>query len=217
MPVRGFGAKNVVFSGMRTPAAAAARIVSTSTGRRSTAGLGLTLLDRRRHGGGVVAVPEGDPGHRREHAGFEPRRVDAAQRRGSARRRGRRARPSARATPGRRRRRGRARPRAASPPRARPRPPPRWGRRRVPRRPGASASRSRTEPRSCKQPVDGAHAELLGCELHDQGHDRSRPGVVGAPLVAVGARGLEAVMAVGQHEARTPRPPPRSRPAVPDR
>ena len=82
MPVRGFGAKNVVFSGMRTPAAAAARIVSTSTGRRSTAACGLTLLDRRRHGRGIVAVAEGDAGHRREHAGFEPCRVDAAQRRG---------------------------------------------------------------------------------------------------------------------------------------
>ena len=37
IPVRGFGAKNVVFSGMRRSAAAAARIVSTVTGRRSTA------------------------------------------------------------------------------------------------------------------------------------------------------------------------------------
>ena len=37
MPVRGFGAKNVVFSGMRRSAAAAARMVSTVTGRSSTA------------------------------------------------------------------------------------------------------------------------------------------------------------------------------------
>ena len=68
-----------------------------------------------------------------------------------------------------------------------------------------------------QQPVDGADAELLGCELHDEGHDRSRPGVVGAPLVAVGARGLEAVVAVGQHEARTRDRRLDRRPAVPDR
>ena len=36
-PVRGFGEKNVVFSGMRTPAKAAARICATVTGRNKTA------------------------------------------------------------------------------------------------------------------------------------------------------------------------------------
>jgi hypothetical protein len=35
--VRGFGEKNVVFSGMRTPANAAARVWATVTGRNKTA------------------------------------------------------------------------------------------------------------------------------------------------------------------------------------
>ena len=48
MPVRGFGAKNVVFCGMRSPAAAAARISSTVTGRRSTAASALPFADLRR-------------------------------------------------------------------------------------------------------------------------------------------------------------------------
>ena len=43
MPVRGLGAKNVVFSGMRTPAAAAARIWSTVDRPQQHRGVGGAL------------------------------------------------------------------------------------------------------------------------------------------------------------------------------
>ena len=50
------------------------------------------------------------------------------------------------------------------------------------------------------EPVDGAHVELLSCELDDVGHQQSCGPAWSADLVAVGERGLEAVVAVGDHD-----------------
>ena len=56
IPVRGFGAKNVVFCGIRTPASAAARIWSTVTARSRIAGVDRALVDVRRGRRRVVAI-----------------------------------------------------------------------------------------------------------------------------------------------------------------
>ncbi len=56
---------------------------------------------------------------------------------------------------------------------------------------------------AAEQPVDGAHAQLLGRQLHHEGHDRVGAGIVdarGLALGAVVARGLEPVVAVGEHQ-----------------
>ena len=73
MPVRGLGAKNVVFCGMRRSAAAAARICSTRDRAQQDRGVGVALLDQRGDGLRVVAVGERHAGHRGQHAGVEPR------------------------------------------------------------------------------------------------------------------------------------------------
>ena len=124
MPVRGFGAKNVVFSGMRRPAAAAARIVSTVTGRSRTAASASPLSTSAATVARVVAV--GERRRRRaggEHAGVEARRVDVAQLARAARAmRGLELGGRERAARARRGRRGRARRSSRMAPRARRRP-----------------------------------------------------------------------------------------------
>ena len=82
MPVRGFGAKNVVFCGIRTPASAAARIWSTVTGAQQDRGVGGALVDVRRGRRGVVAV--GHVGVTRAR-GARRRRSGRRRRRGSTR------------------------------------------------------------------------------------------------------------------------------------
>ena len=150
-------------------------------------GVGVALLDLGGDGRGVVAVGEAHPGHGREHAGVEARRVDVAQLDRELGHRGRRARRSGASS---------ARPSRST----RPSPPPSrmrglqrgdalghvgtcgvHGERAGERGPEIADAASRR--RAGEQAVDGAHAELVGGELHDQGHDR-----VGARIVGPAAR-----------------------------
>ena len=179
---------------------AAARIWSTVTPRSSTAASASPVDDRRRDRGRIAAVGEGRAVERGPDGRVEPRGVDVAQRLG-----GRLRGASASAGPRReerdtvgvdeaeavvgapsRRRAGRHR--RASPARRA---------RTDAQRPRAAAAGPRGAPRT--QPVERAHVELVVVELDDEAHDR-----VGARArrcsVAVGARGLEAVVAVGEDD-----------------
>ena len=133
MPVRGLGAKNVVFSGMRTPATAAARMVATLTGRSRTAASAVPFVDLARRRSRRRCGRRGS--RRRARRGARRRRSGPSRRRGAAPG----ARPcaassSARGRAARGRRVDEPEPRRAraSPPRARRRRRARWGPRRAP-------------------------------------------------------------------------------------
>ena len=79
--MRGFGAKNVVFCGMRTRASAAARIWGTVTGGSRIAASTSPRGDHRRNRGGVVAVRDVVGRERVARHGLEPRGRDVDEHR----------------------------------------------------------------------------------------------------------------------------------------
>ena len=202
MPVRGFGAKKVVFSGMRTPASAAARIWSTVTGRSSTAASTVPLYDVRGDRRRVVAIAELGVLEHRHNAGVEARRVD---------------RPNCLRHLGEARRELGARHQQGQPlavdetertfllhgafegddPLA-----------------VVGTGRTCVEPAgetlpevdvgdAGDHPVDRLHPELLGRKLHDERHDRAGAGIFsdrGGSLRCIRRCGLEAMVAVGEHQ-----------------
>ena len=190
MPVRGLGAKNVVFSGMRRSAAAAARIVSTVDRAQQHRGVGVAL---RRPAAATVArvVAVGERHARRPRAAR--RRRSAPSRRRAARRGARRGAASSSA-----RGHEQREPVAVDEPERRRRRASRLERGDAVGHVGAgvahderAAERGRAGRRradAAEQPVDGAHAELVGGELDDQRHDRVGAGVVDARGAAL-ARG----------------------------
>ena len=211
MPERGLGEKNVVFCGMRTRSIAAARVCATDTGLQRIAALGRALVDQ---GGDAAARRASSATSRPASRGHDERFDDRGVGGGDGRMLvGERARPRASACGI-----ARARPRSST----RPSPCSSAMRRceRVDRR-RASSRRSVDDVErvgeagaevdaggQVEQAVDGLDAELVVDQLDDERHDRAgaADGLAGgAQLVAVGARGLEAVMTVGEHERRARR------------
>ena len=183
IPVRGLGAKNVVFSGMRRPAAAAARIVSTVTGRSSTAASALPFATCAATRDRVVAVGERDARH-------APAATPTSKRAESTR-----AAPPARRACGHRAGGGgtrSARPVAVDETQAafgvhgrfqRGHPLGNVGARVAHLERGVQPGAQVDPGDAGEQPVDGAHVQLLGGQLDDQRHDR-----VGARVVDVCSR-----------------------------
>ena len=205
-PCGASGVKNVVFCGMRRSAAAAAAVVSTLTGRSSTAASASPLATCGGDVCGVVAVGERHARHRGEHAGVERAESTLAQ---LDRELGRARRSSS--AVGHRAARGRPRSTRPSPPPSRiatssaATPSGALGPAAWTSNASASASRRSTPPEERRREAAGGwrDAELVRRELDDERHDRVGAGVVDAgvaPLVAVVARGLEPVVAVGEHD-----------------
>ena len=198
-PVLGLGWKNVVFGGMRSPPWAMSTICATVAGPQQHAGLGVAARDRRRarcrRRAGTSSSCVGERGRARRRGGWS---------------RGRGRRPCASGRGREQPRRRRRVTRTSAPCSAM-----RVGDRRASTAPAGvdlearrRARRRRSKPsgRPDEQAVDGQHGELVLDQLDDERQHarRSRRSAAGrgASLVAVGERGLVAVVAVGDHDRR---------------
>ena len=205
MPVRGFGLKNVVFCGMRARSTAAARVWATVTGEQRIAALALPLSTAAAVAAASWRYCHDAPGSRgttrastsaasvAATAGCSPASAAGAHLRAGDREREAasvdEAEPALRAHAVGERVDvlGRDRSRVGD-------------RERVGERGPEVDARGQVD-----EAVDRLDPQLVVDELHDEAHDRRRAGIVDPLRAALGAvvqRGLEAVMAVGQHERR---------------